>query len=421
MESNLNYHLPVNQLFGNNTLAEKSEVIYFLEDLYTYPPKIKVQWNQLDLAWKSNKIVQNPSYKSLSGISNRLHNIRSFNFYNKKINPISQALKNIPVYIIVNGRNELVLSNVTHQKAHSNVDFLDLNDFVTTNLNGNYNDLKSLANKVSPGVTEKALSIKSKKFGFIFFDLAEAELYLDTIIQNSEQTGHTKRAKGVDKIGLSIHCIGLDSAYKLLRHSSNVDFRLVPNLTEITRLLQSSIPLNPNKMSLDIKDQLKQTLSKSQCTKHFQGVPIYLLQVRNRTQHNADLNSKSNYIFFDKDQAVKFAEKFNADILCRDQNSSQIQNLDEFLTISTYSLEDFLESWEESLLLDGNNSEFLIGNNQSTYFISSNTSDKILEQHYNKLKPSLVKSIKLWGRSKLNKLFFIQSNYLGLVLRGYKL
>ena len=77
----------------------------------------------------------------------------------------------------------------------------------------------------------------------------------------------------------------------------------------------------------------------------------YLKGLRNDcTQHNADLNSKSNYIFFDKrSKAVKFAEKFNADKLCRDQNSSQIQNLDEFLTISTYSLEDFLESWEESL------------------------------------------------------------------------
>ena len=54
MEPNLNHHFPTNQLLDVSKVipgsgAKKSDVVYFLEDLYTYPPKIKIQWKQLDL------------------------------------------------------------------------------------------------------------------------------------------------------------------------------------------------------------------------------------------------------------------------------------------------------------------------------------------------------------------------------------
>ena len=34
--------------------AKESDVVYFLEDLYTYPPKFKIQWNKLDFVEKSS-------------------------------------------------------------------------------------------------------------------------------------------------------------------------------------------------------------------------------------------------------------------------------------------------------------------------------------------------------------------------------
>jgi hypothetical protein len=87
----------------------------------------------------------------------------------------------------------------------------------------------------------------------------------------------------------------------------------------------------------------------------------------------------------------------------------------------TDNLEDFLESWEEALLLNTNSATSFIKIGQPTYFIPSKQSTKTLDQYYNRPKDSLGKSIKVWGRRKLDKLFWFQTNYLGLVLRGYRI
>ena len=117
-------------------------------------------------------------------------------------------------------------------------------------------------------------------------------------------------------------------------------------------------------------------------------------------------NSLANYIFFDREQALEFCEKYYHRIAS---------------TVYTDNLEDFLESWEESLLLNTNTATSFIKIGQPTYFIPSKRSSKTLEQYYNRPKDSLGKSIKVWGRRKLDKLFWFQTNYLGLVLRGYRI
>jgi len=438
----ISHHFPTNQLLDAGKIipdsaAKKSDVVCFFEDLYTYPPQIKIQWKQLNSARKSNKITHNPSSKSFLGIREYADKVTSYNFYNNKIHRLKHSLANVPVYVIVNGRNELVLATAKSGKFHYHDDLIDLKR-----------------------TTEKALSTKSKKFGFMFFDLTEAELYLATMIERSERAGHNKRDNGVDKVGLSIHCIGLDTAYTLLTRPSNIDYRFVPRLTEVTTFLKSGSSGYINNKLFAEGQQLEQTLSQKvlspvsdQSDSSFKGVPIYCLQIRNKPRnfvsrgrgdivsvidgfHDAFIsgfdtiirpnkyktesihkfkqfkkfnsNGSNNYVFFDREQAIMFSQKL------KHRTAPTI-----YPTIYTHNLEDFLESWEESLLL-GNNT-FPTQGGEPVYFLPSKRSVKNLNQHYNRPKDSLGKSIKVWGRRKLDKLFWFQTNYLGLILRGYRI
>ena len=48
--------------------------------------------------------------------------------------------------------------------------------------------------------------------------------------------------QGTNRVGLSIHCIGLDSAYKVTReHHPGIDFRFVPKFEEVKTLLENKI------------------------------------------------------------------------------------------------------------------------------------------------------------------------------------
>ena len=290
----------------------------------------------------------------------------------------------------------------------------------------------------------------------MFLDPTEAKLYLDTMIERSERGGHNKRDNGIDKVGLSIHCIGMDTAHSLLTRASNVDFRFVPSLIEVKALLKFGCQENTNNQLFSNEQQLEQTLSRKalstlrdQDDSSFKGVPIYIVPVKDKTRNlvstagfnisrlidglhdalisgsdstirtssleafndteklkSSQTNSSANYIFFDREQALEFCEKYHYRITS---------------TMYTDNLEDFLESWEEALLLNTNSATSFIKIGQPTYFIPSKQSTKTLDQYYNRPKDSLGKSIKVWGRRKLDKLFWFQTNYLGLVLRGYRI
>tara|TARA_B100000780_G_scaffold70157_1_gene46753 strand:- start:196 stop:1647 length:1452 start_codon:yes stop_codon:yes gene_type:complete len=483
MEPNLNQHFPTNQLLDVSKVipgsgAKKSDVVYFLEDLYTYPPKIKIQWNQLDLVGGSdkllsNKIIHNPPRKSLFGVRNYADKVISFDFYKKKIKLLKQALENVPVYVIVNGRNELVLASAKSGKFHYHDGLVP--DFNLEKGDVHETDVAQKSFSKRKGykrIAEKALSTKSKKFGFMFLDPTEAKLYLDTMIERSERGGHNKRDNGVDKVGLSIHCIGMDTAHSLLSRASNVDFRFVPSLTEVKALLKFGSQGDiSNELSAN-EQQLEQTLSQKvlstlgdQGDPSFKGVPIYVVPVKDKPRNlvstvvvnisgfldgvnddgisgsdtiirpsrlegnyvkdkeslietlddaenfkKSKTNSLANYIFFDREQALEFCEKYPNRLASTT-----------YPAIYTDNLEDFLESWEESLILNTNNPTSFIKIGQPIYFIPSKRSAKTLEQYYNRPKDSLGKSIKVWGRRKLDKLFWFQTNYLGLVLRGYRI
>jgi len=461
---------------------KKAGVVYFLEDLYTYPPKIKIQWKQLDpiLATGKNncdeypaKLKSKPKLNILNSLNDYVNTVTSSDFYTKKTNTIRQALKTVPVYVIVNGNNELVLATTRSGRFQFN------SDFSTSLLNEQNVEVtqRGLTRRpASRKLVEKTLSSQTKKFGFMFFDQNEAELYLDSIMEQSEESTHTKRSRGLNKVGLSIHCIGLDSAYDLVMRRSNVDFRFIPSLTEVTALLKSSN--QDTVLASDFKDLVSNDNQQS-----VKGVPIYLVQVLNTSKSHtitswfnaavrligvssvfndpkelelnsytdhvthlnfestinsleqselstdtdnkfqqSNLNGITNYILFNKEQAIEFAQKFNRRVVIGNIGAnSQLGDLNP-TTIYTYNLEDFLESWEESILVkpSSNKTIFALTKDQPVYFIPSKRSAKTLEQHYSKPKNSLNKSVKLWARARLNKLFWFQHNYLGILLRGFK-
>ena len=454
MELNLNHYFSKERILDVISHEDKEPyAVSFFEDLYTYPPKIKIQWKQLDLVEESdkllpNKIINHPPHKSFSGVRDYMDKVISFDVYSKKIKLLKQTLKDVPVYVIVNGRTEIVVASTRSKK-------LNLHDASVLSAGPLLNPEKRISDLPPNTVTrrqvykrtlvesvEKALSTKSKKFGFIFFDPIEAQYYLDAMVARSEKKFHHRRDHSIDKVGLSIHCIGLDTAYSLLsRSSSNVDFRFVPSLPEVKAVLEHSSQGDTNSELAINERQLEQTLSRKalsiisdQYNSAFKGVPIYIVAVKDKSRNlfstlndkrdkeklkfealqdsekfkssSTKTNSSANYIFFDREQALEFCEKYSSRMVS---------------PIYTDNLEDFLELWGESLVLNTDVTQSFININQPTYFIPSKRSIKTLEQYYNRPKDSLGKSIKVWGRRKLSKLYWFRTNYLGLILRGNRI
>ena len=437
MELNLNHYFSKERILDVISHEDKEPyAVSFFEDLYTYPPKIKIQWKQLDLVEKSdkllpNKIINHPPHKSFSGVRDYMDKVISSDVYSKKIKLLKQTLKDVPVYVIVNGRTEIVVAS-TRSKKFNTIDpnvldpgpLLEKPELITEG-----NEIRKVIRRqvYKRSVVEsvgKALSTKSKKFGFIFFDPIEAQYYLDAMVARSEKKFHHRRDHSIDKVGLSIHCIGLDTAYSLLsRSSSNVDFRFVPSLPEVKAVLEHSSQGDTNSELAINERQLEQTLSRKalsiisdQYNSAFKGVPIYIVVVKDKFEVLQDsekfkssstkTNSSANYIFFDREQALEFCEKYSSRMVS---------------PIYTDNLEDFLELWGESLVLNTDVTQSFININQPTYFIPSKRSIKTLEQYYNRPKDSLGKSIKVWGRRKLSKLYWFRTNYLGLILRGNRI
>ena len=485
MGLNLNHYFSKERILDVISHEDKEPyAVSFFEDLYTYPPKIKIQWKQLDLVEKSdkllpNKIINHPPHKSFSGVRDYMDKVISSDVYSKKIKLLKQTLKDVPVYVIVNGRTEIVVAS-TRSKKFNTIDpnvldpgpLLEKPELITEG-----NEIRKVIRRqvYKRSVVEsvgKALSTKSKKFGFIFFDPIEAQYYLDAMVARSEKKFHHRRDHSIDKVGLSIHCIGLDTAYSLLsRPSSNVDFRFVPSLTEVKALLEHSSQGDTNSEFGANERQLEQTLSgkalsiiSDQYNSAFKGVPIYIATIKDKSRNlfstlGVDISdrtnsshdtfisgfntilrpsslegnyrrdkeklkfealqdsdkfkssstnsySSANYIFFDREQALKFCEKYSYRVVS---------------PIYTHNLEDFIELWEESLVLNTDVTQSFLNINQPTYFIPSKQSIKTLEQYYNRPKDSLGKSIKVWGRRKLSKLYWFRTNYLGLILRGNRI
>ena len=396
-------------------LEKKSKVTEYLDYIYSYPPKIKIKWNALDElkedlfigsnygvlehslpfmdyleAWFFNGTSEEAEIKNYTKdnyLEGFLDKTNSSNFFLKETKDIQTSLANIPVFVVLNGQGEIVLnkpSNGLSSKTPKNYIKEKLYDSC-----GAFDPL-----------VEKRLEL-----GLFFMDNLDAEKYLKEVARSDFE--------GTQTVGLSINCINLSTAYRITReHHPGIDFRFVPSFTEVKDLLINNIGKS-DMISDDEQQQLRfrprpnnlfpylnrlgtylfPSSSFLQRNEYFKGVPIYIVQL-NKTPRNilfeqyfnivgifdtaygrciqtldkavgfghnwimqgslqtaGTSDNFENFIFFDKDQALKFSKK-NGRRVGR-FSGGRTSNL-EFLVrkpkIFVYNLEDFIEDWEDKIL-----------------------------------------------------------------------
>ena len=401
---------------------KETETLSFFKNLYTYPPKFHIKIDQLEP-------VKTLPYKGKQNYSTRLPlNIKDYvkeykvkqytsTFYKERVNILKKALQNVPVYVVLNSNHEFILAqpiqNLSKDKK-SNVLKETMYEFV------------SATNHISTS--------EERKLGLFFFNRKDAEMHLQTILSQDFE--------GVQRIGLALHCISLDSAYSIMRHAhSNIDFKFVPNLNELTTFLTKktdnpklifderqsqnynkirTVPLISNVGPLNLK-HVTPFFSLIQNNEYFKGVPLYIVQYKNPPrnfkeklqnytydkyfrsiihlgrlteaiygrliiarnflggcgkssiiQGNIEVtqtsNNITNYAFFSIDQATQFIKDYEK--LCKENKNLRTSLSTGIIpyagswgntslapitlrpTIFVTNLEDFLERWEETLLLN---------------------------------------------------------------------
>lgn len=422
-----------------------SKVVNFFELLYSYPAKYKIKWNALDelkedlfLPSNYNVVERNlPCDDSIDNwsfsdqkeeiSSSHLYNLQelregfldkrySSNFYRKHTKNIQNSLSSVPIYVVLNGLNEIILN-----KPRSFENLQTTNNYFKQAIYDYF------------GAFDSSLE-KRQEIGFFFMSRSDAETYLQEIAKSD--------MNGTETVGLSIHCVSLDSAYNITReHHPGIDFRIIPDLEEVKDLLTNHL----TKSSIIVEDEQQQLrarrrnvnllpvlgklghfLSPSssflQRNEYFKGVPIYIVQTLNHprniaisqyfntigiidttfgkfTQVFSSLlgygqnwlmqgsiresgysNQFTNYVFFEEASATKFV-KNNEKIVGRYSGSRtpKVEALVRKPKIFVYNLEDFIESWEEKIHSENvSNDKPLV----QTLFNADNTIFVSPEQNY---------------------------------------
>lgn len=291
----------------NNTQIEftkKFKIADYFDYIYSYPPKIKITWNSLDdlkddffISSKIKSInydlpvsdfVEDRGFEAtpdeaLSSTYNKSHyfngflnKINSSNFFLKKTNQLQSALANVPVFVVLNGHKEIVLNkpaNVLGSKTPGNYFKEKLYDYC-----GGFDPIVE----------------KKSELGFFFLNFSDAENYFKELAKSDFE--------GTNTVSLSIHCISLESAYKITReYHPGVDFRFVPNFKEVRNLLTEDI----GNLDMIFEDEQQQVrvrhrevnsmpflnklgnysapyFSLLQHSEYFKGVPIYIVQLSDK-------------------------------------------------------------------------------------------------------------------------------------------
>lgn len=403
---------PSSETFAITSTAKKSRTIDFFNDLYSQPPKFRIKWDSLDelhndsftlynhrtvrlkpsflketsnlLSNAKSEIIEKNNYTRQSYIDGYKNKLASNRIYNKEFQQLQSALQEVPVYVILNGMGEVVLANSTN---FTNSNFLNVKQ-TTYNLCGAFDPLAQQENNL----------------GLFFMSKKDAELFLDEII--------TLDPHGTKVLGLSIHCVGLDFAYRVLRtYDPNTDFRIVPDLKEVKNLIsvknfenfhfifdneQQQLRLryrsvNPIPILKNFVKWGGPITSFMESGEYFKGVPIYVVRIRERPtnfllhSYFTGLNmvdtlsgavrrgltmglgfgnnwllqgsfaksfpteDTTTYVFFEKKAASAFCQKQGRKVIRYPGTYFKIlQPLTRKPKIYVYNLEDFLELWEES-------------------------------------------------------------------------
>jgi hypothetical protein len=393
--------------------TKKSKTIEFFDDLYTYPPQFRVKWDTIDelnddlfmsynyrtiddslpfvnvlndfFQKDENETIEKTKYSLRSYINGYFNKITSERFYTNKTRNLQTALSNVPVYVILNGQKEIVLATSTNS------------------LSSKSQSLQSTAYEFCGEFD--SLVENNPKLGLFFMSRRDAEIYLNEIARLDTQ--------GTKMFGLSVHCFGLDFAYRVTREAHpNIDFRFIPDLNEVQELMTTQSTGDSNLIFDDSQQQLRfrrrsiniipifNNLNKwvspfssfIEKTEYFKGVPIYLVKTNEkptkflvkRYQNVVNLvdsvfgrvikyvdlgigfgnnwilqgslqdqktdGNTTTYVFFERKAALDFCKQNDANInRYNGSRSSFLQPLIKKPKIFVNNLEDFLENCEEAI------------------------------------------------------------------------
>jgi hypothetical protein len=402
-------------IFRVSPQTKKSKVIEFFDDIYTYPPRFNVKWDSIDelhndlfmsynyrtlehslpfmdllTTFSQKNEIEGSNHSTNAYIEGYVNKIVSTKFYGKQTKQLQESLRAVPIYVILNGQGNIVLANSTDQLATNTKDLKSL----LYNFCGNFD----------------TLSEKNSQLGLFFLSKDDAELYLQEIAQSD--------IEGTKMFGLSIHCFGLDFAYRVMRdYHPEIDFRIIPELAEVQKLLTKGTGKS-DVMFEDGQQQLRSRLrpvnlvpilgklgkwsspfySFFEKSEYFKGTPIYIVRVNDtpknffiqryynftnlveafysRITQSGDVllgfgnnwlvqgslknqkqsNTTETYVFFEQDTALDFCKKSKQKLEQYDgSRSSSFAPLIRKPKILIYNLEDFLERWEETLLKNQTN------------------------------------------------------------------
>lgn len=260
----------------------------------------KKKFDHLIIPYDLNK--RNFQFPKIDKCFSMFSNKRSPNFPTQEQKSLLSKLKQVPIYTVVNSRNEIISASTRDYKSFNSLQWIQ----------NKYNEMFFWEHD------EGSISIN-----LFFMNKEDAASYLHEVCR--------KEPKEAETLGLKVKTIGLDVFYRFNRTSApRVQSRLVGDLEEIGLIItkyssESICTMHP-----------KQKYSKN----WFQGNPIYVLKLERNLRDNAlaqypfqDAYEKK-LVFFSKEDALR-AWKASAikksDFFSFTQPNLEIYNLENFL------------------------------------------------------------------------------------------
>jgi len=416
----------------------KSKKLEWFELLYGYPPQFKIKWENLDelkqdtlvksktgilehsfpfmnfsdddFLPESAKVGVGENYTMSQYFDGYLDKVNTTNFYKQKTKDLQSALRKIPVFVILNSNGEIVLAKPNSEVRVPTWQQIKKGGPLKTKTKRlRKQNLQNIFNeKIYDfcGAFDSRVE-KASQLGLFFMSWDDADAYLKEVA--------TSDINGTRAVGLSIHYVGLDAAYRITReHHPGIDFRFIPDLNAVKNLLVQDIG-KADSIVADEQQQLRVSprginlfpflgkygrsisvgTSFVQKNEYFKGVPVYIVQISENPrnllfeqyfkvvgtldnfygksiksfnslfgfgnnsiiegpQQGGNKSKKLvNYIFFDKDQAGTFVKKQGRKVAR--YSGSRTPNLELLVRkpkIFIYNLEDLIESWEDKLKVE---------------------------------------------------------------------
>jgi hypothetical protein len=258
--------------------------------------KLMPQPLRIDL---SSKVV---SFPKIQKICTLFSNKRSPQFPTEGQKYILEKLKQIPIYTVVNGNNEMIMASPRKSVQETSLDWL----------RDKYTEIFSWTHDEGPITV-----------GLFFMNKQDAESYLHEICK--------KETRESEILGLKIKTIGLDVFYRFNRTSPpKVQSKLIADLQEIEFVLSKYM----SKFFCNINP--KQKYSKN----WFQGNPIYILKLTKSnskkliTQYQFHNQSEKKIVFFSREDAIRAWNVYSAkhpELHLPSEPNLELYNLENFL------------------------------------------------------------------------------------------